>query len=37
MLDKTGDNDKGMIVGEATLEFLAERANASRSGYNQQG
>lgn len=36
-LDKTGDNTKGMIVGEATLEFLAERSNASRSGYNQTG
>lgn len=36
-LDKTGDNDKGMIVGEATLEFLAERANARRTGYSQTG
>ena len=36
-LDKTGDNDKGMIVGEATLEFLAERANARRTGYNLTG
>lgn len=36
-LDTTGDNTKGMIVGELTLEFLAERANARRSGYNQQG
>lgn len=36
-LDKTGDNDKGMIVGEATLEFLAERSNARRTGYNQTG
>jgi len=36
-LDKTGDNTKGMIIGEATLEFLAERANARRTGYNQEG
>lgn len=36
-LDKSGDNDKGMIVGEATLEFLAERSNARRTGYNQTG
>ena len=36
-LDKTGDNDKGMIVGEATLEFLAERSNARRTGYAQTG
>ncbi len=32
-----GDRRNGMIVGEATLEFLAERANARRSGYNQNG
>lgn len=36
-LAKTGDATKGMIVGEATLEYLAERANAQRSGYNQAG
>ena len=36
-LAKDGDRRNGQIVGEATLEFLAERANARRSGYNQQG
>mgnify|MGYP001603279898 CR=1 FL=1 len=36
-LAKDGDRDNGEIVGEATLEFLAERANALRSGYNQAG
>lgn len=37
MLAKDGDRENGQIVGEATLEFLAERANARRTGYNQQG
>lgn len=37
MLAKDGDRDNGQIIGEATLEYLAERANARRSGYNQQG
>ncbi len=32
-----GDRQNGEIVGEATLEFLAERANASRSGFAQTG
>ena len=36
-LAKDGDRDNGMITGEATLEFRAERANARRSGYNQTG
>ena len=36
-LAKDGDRDNGMIVGEATLEFRAERANARRTGYNQAG
>lgn len=36
-LDLTGDNKKGMIIGEATLEFLAERSNGRRTGYNQTG
>lgn len=36
-LAKDGDRKNGEIVGEVTLEFLAERANARRSGYNQQG
>ena len=37
MLAKTGDRDNGQIVGELTLEYLAERANARRTGYNQTG
>lgn len=36
-LAKTGSSSKGMIEGEVTLEFLAERANARRSGYAQTG
>ena len=32
-----GDRKNGMIVGEMTLEYLAERANALRSGYAQTG
>lgn len=36
-LAKDGDRDNGMIIGEATLEYLAERANALRSGYNYTG
>ncbi len=36
-LAKTGSSTKGMIEGEVTLEFLAERANARRSGYNITG
>jgi len=36
-LAKDGDRDNGEIVGEATLEFLAERSNARRSGYAQTG
>lgn len=37
ILAKDGDRDNGQIIGEMTLEFLAERANALRSGYNQAG
>ena len=37
MLAKDGDRDNGQIVGEATLEYLAERSNAHRTGYNQTG
>lgn len=37
MLAKDGDRDNGQIVSEHTLEFLAERANAMRSGYAQTG
>lgn len=36
-LAKDGDRDNGMIVGEATLEYLAERSNARSSGFNQAG
>ena len=36
-LAKDGDRDNGMITGEATLEYKAERANARRSGYAQAG
>lgn len=37
MLAKDGDRENGQIVGEFTVEFLAERANAQRTGYNQAG
>lgn len=33
MLAKDGDRENGQIVGEATLEFLAERANAKSTGF----
>jgi hypothetical protein len=36
-LAKTGSATKGMIEGEATLEYLAERANAQRTGYAYTG
>lgn len=36
-LAKDGSRTNGMIEGEVTLEYLAERANAQRSGYNQNG
>lgn len=36
-LSKDGDRDNGMIIGEATLEYLAERSNAQRSGYAYTG
>ena len=36
-LAKTGSSTKGMIEGEATLEYLAERANAQRTGYAYTG
>lgn len=36
-LPDNGDYRAGMIVGEATLEFLAERSNAMRSGYAYAG
>jgi hypothetical protein len=36
-LAKDGDRDNGQIVGEATLEYLAERTSVRRSGYNTSG
>lgn len=36
-LPELGSYKAGMIEGDLTLEYLAERANASRSGYNQNG
>lgn len=36
-LPENGDYRAGMIVGEATLEYLAERANAQRTGYAYAG
>lgn len=36
-LPDNGDYKAGMIVGEVTLEYLAERANAMRSGYAYTG
>jgi len=32
-----GDNDKGEWISEGTLRFLAERSNAKRTGFNQNG
>lgn len=37
MLAKDGDRENGQIIGEATLEYLAERSNAMRQGYAQTG
>lgn len=37
MLAKDGDRDNGHIVGELTLEYLAERSSVNRSGYNTSG
>lgn len=37
MLAKDGDRENGQIVGEFTLEYLAERSSVRRSGYNQNG
>jgi hypothetical protein len=37
MLAKDGDRDNGQIVGEATLEYLAERSSAAASGFAQTG
>ena len=37
MLAKDGDRENGQIVGEFTLEYLAERSSVNRSGYNTNG
>lgn len=37
MLAKDGDRDNGQIVGEATLEYRAERTSWRSTGYNQNG
>jgi hypothetical protein len=37
MLAKDGDRDNGHIIGEFTLEYLAERSSVNRSGYNING
>jgi len=37
MLAKDGDRDNGQIIGEFTLEFLAERSSVNRSGYATTG
>ena len=37
MLAKDGDRENGQIVGEFTLEYLAERSSVNRSGYNVNG
>lgn len=37
LLSKDGDRDNGQIVGEVTVEFLAERTSARSSGFNQNG
>ncbi len=37
MLAKDGDRENGHIVGELTLEYLAERSSVNRSGYNING
>lgn len=37
MLSKDGDRENGQIVGEFTLEYLAERSSVHRNGYNVNG
>lgn len=37
LLAKTGDADNGQIIGEATLEYLAERTSARVSGFALSG
>lgn len=36
-LAKLGDAERGQIIGEVTLEYLAERTNAQSSGFAQAG
>jgi hypothetical protein len=36
-LANVGDSTDGMIVGELTLEYRAERSGVRRTGYNQSG
>lgn len=36
-LAKDGDRENGHVIGEFTLEYLAERSSVNRSGYNQNG
>lgn len=36
-LASQGDNEKGAWISEGTLRYLAEKANAMRTGYNQNG
>lgn len=36
-LAKDGDRENGQVVGEFTLEYLAERSSVNRSGYNTTG
>lgn len=36
-LASQGDNEKGVWITEFTLRYLAEKANAMRTGYNQTG
>jgi len=36
-LPANGDYRAGMIIGEATLEYMAERTSVQRTGYNIQG
>lgn len=37
MLAKDGDRDNGHVIGEATLEYLAERTSVKSTGFNQNG
>lgn len=37
MLAKDGDRENGHVVGEFTLEYLAERSSVNRNGYNVNG